>query len=73
MNKTRAAGSRIMNTDLQHDRQQLRLELLRLAGAKLPMDIPADEMVRFARALEDYVTQPVVSAERIIGFSPRAA
>ena len=69
----RAAGSHIMNTDVQHDRQQLRLELLRLAGAKLPMDIPANEMVRFAQTLEAYVTQPVVSAERIIGFVPRAA
>ncbi len=62
-----------MNADLQHDRQQLRLELLRLAGAKLPMDVPADALVRFAQTLEAYVTQPVVSTERIIGFVPRAA
>ncbi|MDQ4061628.1 MAG: hypothetical protein M3145_11080 [Pseudomonadota bacterium] len=62
-----------MNTDVQHDRQQLRLELLRLAGAKLPIDIPADEIVRFAQTLETYVTQPVVSSERVIGFVPRAA
>ncbi len=62
-----------MNHDLQHDRQLLRLELLRLAGAKLSIDIPADEMIRFAQALETYVTQPLASSERIIGFVPRLA
>ena len=62
-----------MNHDLQHDRQQLRLELLRLAGAKLPMDVPADELVRFAQALETYVAQPLATSERIIGFAPRLA
>ena len=62
-----------MSSHVQHDIQQLRLELLRLAGAKLPMDVPADELVRFAQTLEAYVTQPVVSSERIIGFMPRAA
>lgn len=62
-----------MHDDLQHDRQQLRLELLRLAGAKLPMDVPAEELVRFAQLLEAYVTNPVASPERIVGFAPRAA
>ncbi len=62
-----------MSSSVQQDRQQLRLELLRLAGAKLPMDIPADEMVRFAQALEAYVTQPVAATERVVGFVPRAA
>jgi hypothetical protein len=62
-----------MNHDLQHDRQQLRLELLRLAGAKLPMDVPADELVRFAQTLETYVAQPLATSERIIGFAPRLA
>jgi hypothetical protein len=59
-----------------HDRQSLRLELVRLAGAKLPFDAPAEEMIRFAKALEAYVTAPLgatVPSERNIGFITRAA
>jgi hypothetical protein len=64
-----------MNSDA-HDRQSLRLELVRLAGAKLPIDAPAEEMIRFAKMLEAYVTGPTgstVPSERNIGFITRAA
>ena len=59
-----------------HDRQSLRLELVRLAGAKLPLDAPAEEMIRFAKTLEAYVTGPTgsrVPSVRNIGFVTRAA
>ena len=59
-----------------HDRQSLRLELVRLAGARLPFEAPAEEMIRFARTLEAYVTGPAnaaVAPERVIGFLTRAA
>ncbi len=64
-----------MNSEA-HDRQSLRLELVRLAGARLPFDAPVEAMIRFAETLEAYVTGPAnaaVAPQRVIGFVTRAA
>ena len=59
-----------MNSEA-HDRQSLRLELVRLAGAKLSCDAPAEAMIRFAKMLETYVTEATAlpaPVQRNIGF-----